>query len=116
MIKLKRAYQKPGPDDGYRILVDGLWPRGLSKEQLKIDSWMKEVAVSSELRNWFGHDPAKWEEFCRKYRDELKNKGNLVEQLISRAKRGNLTIVYGAKNEKQNNAVVLKEFLEEKFS
>lgn len=110
-ILIKRAYEKPAKDDGYRILVDGLWPRGISKEEAGIDLWLKELAPSGELRKWFAHDPAKWDEFRRRYFLELDHIPDAVKRLADMARLGKLTLVYGAKEERFNNAVALKEYL-----
>jgi len=113
MIKIKRAYEPVEDVDGFRILVDRLWPRGISKEKLKLDLWLKDIAPSTELRKWFAHDPDKWQEFQKKYREELKNKKTIlliIKDLEN--KNGTVTLVYGAKDEEHNNAVVLKEKLE----
>jgi uncharacterized protein YeaO (DUF488 family) len=110
-IRLKRAYEQPSPDDGFRVLVDRLWPRGLPKERAAIDHWSKEVAPSNELRRWFGHDPAKWEEFRRRYRAELAARAELVDELRAMARQGRLTLVYAARDEYHNDAVVLREVL-----
>jgi uncharacterized protein YeaO (DUF488 family) len=108
MIQIKRAYREASDNDGFRILIDRLWPRGVSKEKLKIDLWLKEIAPSNELRKSFGHDPQKWEEFQAKYREELKEKKEQVVQIKKiEQKEGNLTLIYAAKDEKHNNAVVL---------
>jgi uncharacterized protein YeaO (DUF488 family) len=113
MFKIKRAYQDPEDEDGYRILVDRLWPRGVSKEKAKFDLWMKEIAPSSELRKWFGHEPEKWEEFKNKYVYELSEKKELIKQLYDLEKvNKTITLIYSAKDEKKNNAVVLLELLE----
>ena len=112
-IRLKRAYEKPGSQDGCRILVDRVWPRGVSKEDAKIDLWLKEIAPSGELRRWFGHDPEKWTEFKKRYAAELKERPEAVDELRRRADQGRLTLVFGARDEKHNNAVALKEFLEQ---
>jgi uncharacterized protein YeaO (DUF488 family) len=112
MIRLKRAYDKPADDDGLRILVERLWPRGLSKKQAAIDLWLRDVAPSTALRQWFGHDPAKWPEFRRRYRAELKEKGDWLRLLQHRAKEGPVTFVYAAHDTEHNSAVVLKEYLE----
>lgn len=112
MIQIKRAYEDSDPQDGYRILVDGLWPRGISKKKLKIDLWLKEIAPSNELRKSFGHDPLKWDEFQAKYRDELKEKNDLlilIKQKEEKYKK--LTLIYAAKDQKHNNAVVLLKIL-----
>jgi uncharacterized protein YeaO (DUF488 family) len=110
MIAIKRAYEKPAQTDGRRVLVDRLWPRGLRKTALKIDAWEKDVAPSPALRKWFGHDPARWTEFRRRYRAELRGKRAALAMLKKSAKR--LTLVYGAKDEAHNHALVLKEALE----
>jgi uncharacterized protein YeaO (DUF488 family) len=113
MIKLKRIYDSttPSPDDGKRVLIDRLWPRGLKKEEVAIDDWLKELSPSNELRKWFGHDPAKWQEFKEKYKQELEGKGEVLEKLINDTKQGTVTFLYSAKDTEHNNAVVLKEFL-----
>jgi uncharacterized protein YeaO (DUF488 family) len=113
MIKLKRAYEKPAMDDGARILVERLWPRGLSKLQAKVDLWLKDVAPSAELRKWFGHDPDKWDEFRRRYQKELRDKVDLITLLKSKAKGGTITLIYAARDEERNGALVLKRFLQE---
>jgi uncharacterized protein YeaO (DUF488 family) len=111
-IKLKRVYEKPGKEDGVRILVDRLWPRGLTKEKAGVDLWLKEVAPSTELRKWFGHDPAKWKEFQKRYRKELENNKEQVAVLKEQVKKRVVTLVYGAKDEEHNEALVLKELLD----
>jgi uncharacterized protein YeaO (DUF488 family) len=115
-VHLKRAYEPPDPSDGYRVLVDRLWPRGERKEALALDEWLKDLAPSDELRRWFGHDPARWDEFRTRYRAELKAPENraALADLAARARAGRLTLVYGAKDEEHNNAVVLREILEGK--
>jgi uncharacterized protein YeaO (DUF488 family) len=110
-VRLKRAYERPSPRDGARILVDRLWPRGLHREGAAIERWMKDVAPSTELRHWFGHDPARWEEFDRRYRAELAGKRSLVDELRGIASRRPLTLVYAARDEAHNQAVVLREVL-----
>ena len=110
-VKIKRVYDKPDKEDGKRILVDRLWPRGLTKEKANIDLWLKEVAPSTELRKWFGHDPNKWGEFQQKYLRELKNNKDKVAVLKEQIKRGLVTLVYAAKDEEHNEALVLKEWL-----
>ncbi|MBV9287529.1 MAG: DUF488 domain-containing protein [Hyphomicrobiales bacterium] len=110
-IHLKRAYKAPSPDDGVRILVDRLWPRGVAKANAAIDRWMKEIAPSDELRHWFGHDPKRWEEFRRRYRAELSRREELVNQLRMIARQGSLTLVYAARDEDHNQAVVLRDVL-----
>jgi uncharacterized protein YeaO (DUF488 family) len=112
MIKLKRAYYGSSPGDGERILVERLWPRGLTRERAKIDLWLKDVAPTPELRKWFGHDPAKWEEFRKRYETELKRKGHLLELLKEKARKGTITFIYAAKDETHNGALALKQFLE----
>lgn len=114
MFKLKRAYEKPAKDDGFRVLVERLWPRGVTKQKAALDEWLKDVAPSPELRKWFGHEPAKWEEFRRRYRDELKQHADQVKELTQRGQKGDVTLVYGAKDQEHNAAVVLKEVLEGK--
>ncbi len=111
-IRLKRVYEAPDEADGTRILVERLWPRGLTKERAAIDLWTKEVAPSTELRRWYGHDPDKWEEFRRRYRADLDAMGELLDEIKRRLKEGPVTFVYAAKDEEHNSAVVLKEFLE----
>jgi uncharacterized protein YeaO (DUF488 family) len=112
VIKIKRVYENSSKDDGERILVDRLWPRGVSKEKAKIDLWVKEIAPSDELRKWFSHDPLKWVEFKKRYESELKRMRVEVQKLASISKKENLTLLYAAKDEEHNNAVVLKEFVE----
>jgi len=110
-IKLKRVYEKSTKEDGKRILVDRLWPRGLTKKKANVDLWLKEIAPSTELRKWFHHDPKKWKEFKKRYRQELESKEELVEVLKKELKNGTVTLVYGAKDEEHNAALVLKELL-----
>ena len=112
MIKLKRAYEKPSGDDGERILVERLWPRGLTKQRARIDLWLKDVAPSAELRRWFGHDPEKWDEFRQRYQNELKHKDDLIELLKRKAKAGTITLIYAARDEEHNGALVLNRFLQ----
>jgi uncharacterized protein YeaO (DUF488 family) len=112
MIKLKRAYEKPARDDGERILVERLWPRGLTKLQAKVDLWLKDVAPSTELRKWFGHDPDRWDEFRRRYQKELRGKEDLIKMLKRKAKAGAITLIYAARDEERNGALVLKKFLQ----
>ena len=112
MIKLKRAYEKPAKDDGERILVERLWPRGVTKDQAKIDLWLKDVAPSAELRKWFGHDPDRWAEFRQRYRKELKQKADLIKLLKRKAREGTITLIYAARDEEHNSAVVLKQLLQ----
>ena len=112
MIRLKRVYEEPSRADGLRVLVDRLWPRGLSKERAAVHIWLREVAPSPELRKWFGHDPAKWKQFQRRYLKELEDKDDLVRQLRQRSREGTITLVYAARDEQHNAAVALKGFLE----
>jgi len=112
MLKLKRIYEEPEKSDGYRVLVDRLWPRGVSKEKAALDLWLKAIAPSTELRQWFGHDPAKWEEFRKRYKEELKNNTEEVSTLEKLIKTNQVTLLYGAKDEEHNEAVVLKEYVE----
>lgn len=110
-IVIKRAYDEAAASDGYRALVDRLWPRGVKKENLKVDEWLKEIGPSTELREWFAHDPAKFSEFKRRYKAELA-KNNLAGELLKRAeKSGTLTLVYSAKDTEHNQAVVLADYL-----
>ena len=111
MIKLKRAYETPSRDDGSRILVERLWPRGLTKERAAVDLWLKDVAPSPELRKWFGHDPARWDEFRRRYAKEVHQHAELLDQLRSLAREGQITLVYSAHDEKHNDAVELRELI-----
>ena len=113
MICIKRVYEEPSEDDGLRILVDRLWPRGLSKAKAKIDRWEKDLAPTTELRRWFGHDPAKWEEFLQRYRAELEGKEEALARLRREANDGTVTLLYAAKDEEHNNAVALKRYIEE---
>lgn len=112
MIKLKRIYDPYHKEDGYRVLVDRLWPRGVSKEEAHLDLWLKEIAPSNELRKWFGHDTNRWIEFKEKYKEELKSKKELISQLKERGKQHkNVTLLYGAKDVDHNEAVVLLQLL-----
>ncbi len=113
MIKIKRVYEDPDPADGKRFLVDRLWPRGKSKESLKMEAWLKAVAPSNDLRHWYEHDPAKWEEFQRRYRAELDSEPEAWQPLLAAAKQGDITLLYASKETKINNAVVLKAYLED---
>lgn len=113
MICIKRVYEEPSEDDGLRILVDRLWPRGLSKAKAKVDRWEKDLAPTTELRRWFGHDPAKWEEFLQRYRAELEGKEEALARLRREANDGTVTLLYAAKDEEHNNAVALKRYIEE---
>lgn len=113
-ILIKRVYEKPNISDGKRVLIDRLWPRGLTKERAKIDLWLKDIAPTTTLRKWFGHDPSRWNEFKKGYHEELKKNNEVVSKLIKILKSGKVTLIYGAKDEKHNDAVVLKEYLEKK--
>ncbi|MEJ2068620.1 MAG: DUF488 domain-containing protein [Deltaproteobacteria bacterium] len=115
MIKTKRIYDEPAQGDGFRILVDRIWPRGLSKDRTRIDHWLKEVAPSDTLRKWFGHDRARWDEFKRRYFEELKDKEETVVSIVNTASQGPVTLLYGAKDEQCNNAVALREFIEQRM-
>jgi len=110
-INIKRVYEKPEKEDGIRILVDRLWPRGLTKEKAAIDLWLNEIAPTTELRKWFGHDPAKWKDFQKRYKQELKKNNEQVLLLKEQLKKGIVTLVYGAKDEEHNEALVLKELI-----
>jgi uncharacterized protein YeaO (DUF488 family) len=111
MIKLKRAYDRVSPTDGARLLVERLWPRGLSAERLKLDGWIREVAPTTELRKWFGHDPAKWRQFRIRYFRELNSQPESWRSILSLARRGTVTLVYSSHDEEHNNAVALREYL-----
>lgn len=111
MIQVKRAYEAPAKSDGARYLVDQLWPRGVKKEELRLEGWLKSAAPSSKLRKWFGHDPAKWDEFQRRYFIELDAKPEALEPLKEAAAKGKVTLVYGARDTEHNNAVALKKHL-----
>jgi len=115
MIQVKRAYEQSSKDDGERFLVERLWPRGVKKENLRVEAWLKDVAPSTELRQWFQHDPAKWEEFRRRYFRELEKHSEAWQALLARARRGRVTLVYSAHDTEHNNAIALKEFLERKI-
>jgi uncharacterized protein YeaO (DUF488 family) len=110
-IQVKRIYESPSLDDGFRILVDRPWPRGIKKEQAKIGLWLKEIAPSDSLRKWFNHEPEKWEEFKRRYFKELEQMRDLVDQLIQHTRKGKVTFLFSAKDETHNNAIALREYL-----
>ena len=110
-IQIKRAYLPPSTEDGVRVLVDRLWPRGLRKSEAAIDRWLKEVAPSTELRRWFGHDPGRWQEFRRRYQAELSSNTALLSELRAMAKKERLTLVYAARDELHNEAVMLRDVL-----
>jgi len=113
LVTIKRVYEKPVKGDGPRILVDGLWPRGFSCSELKIERWMRELAPSAALRKWYGHEPEKWDEFRRKYRRELaaSPRMELVEELVKRARQGRITLVFSARNVERSNAAVLQKMV-----
>jgi uncharacterized protein YeaO (DUF488 family) len=115
-IRLKRAYEKPASGDGLRVLVERLWPRGLTKERAAVDLWMKDVAPSPELRRWYSHDPAKWNEFQERYRAELRQNEDILDQLRARCRGKTVTFVYAARDESRNSALVLKDYLEQRKS
>ena len=114
MIRLKRVYEAPSPEDGCRILVDRLWPRGISKDRADISLWMPEIGPSNALRRWFGHDPSRWEEFCLRYQAELEVEQELVGQIVEKVARVPVTFVYAARDSTYNNAVALKMYIERK--
>ena len=116
MIRVKRVYDRNEPDDGPRFLVDRLWPRGLKKQDLPMEGWLKEVAPSAELRHWFGHDPVRWDEFCRRYNVELEANSEAWLPLLDMAGKQDLTLLYSAHDTEHNNAVALRLFLEKKLN
>jgi len=115
-IDLKRVYDPPATSDGRRILVDRIWPRGITKADLQIDAWLKDLAPSTELRKWFGHDPAKWDEFRKRYAGELEQRSEALEELLEKARAGHVTLVFSAKDTEHNNAVALREHLERRLN
>ncbi len=112
-ISIKRIYEKPAAEDGKRILVERLWPRGLKKEQAKVDEWLKDVAPSADLRKWYSHDPSKWAEFKKRYWAELENKKGIVQRLKEESSESKVTFLFGSKEEKLNSATALKEYIEQ---
>lgn len=110
-VKLKRAYEPSAADDGTRILIDRLWPRGITKKRAAIDQWMKDISPSTELRKWFNHDPARWDEFRRRYTREVHKNSDLLDQLRTLARHGPITLVYSAHDEKHNDAVELRKLI-----
>lgn len=111
MIRIQRIYEPRSKEDGFRVLVDRLWPRGVAREAAAVDLWLKEIAPSAELRTWFGHDSARWPEFIRRYHIELDAQPAVVKQLRDLAAKGTLTLLYAARDEQHNNAVALREYL-----
>lgn len=111
-FQLKRAYDDVESDDGYRVLVDRLWPRGVSKQKLQLDAWLREIAPSDALRKWYDHTPGKFDEFCRRYADELESRQDLVDELVAKERDQTVTLIYSARNREYNNAVALKAYLE----
>ncbi|HOK46186.1 MAG TPA: DUF488 domain-containing protein [Bryobacteraceae bacterium] len=114
MIKLKRVYEEESPGDGVRYLVERLWPRGVKKTSLRIDGWLKDAAPSTELRKWFSHDPAKWQEFRHRYFAELDRATEAWAPILDAARRGTVTLLYSSQDTEHNNAVALKEYIEQK--
>lgn len=114
-VRIRRAYDGPRRGDGFRVLVDRVWPRGVRKEDLELDAWWKELAPSTALRKWFGHDPERWEGFKRRYFRELEQGGEAVDALVERARRGRVTLLFGARDEEHNQAVALREYLERRL-
>ena len=115
MINIKRIYDPPAADDGFRMLVDRLWPRGLTKEKAKVDLWVRDIAPSNELRKWYGHDPEKWPEFKKRYLAEIRDRKELIEQVGEKTRGGTVTFLFSSQEKKLNNAAALKEFFETKF-
>lgn len=113
-LHIKRVYEEPDKEDGERVLIDRLWPRGLTKEKARVDLWLKDIAPSTQLRNWFGHDPVKWAEFKKRYIGEIEKNDHVLMQLEEILKKGKVTLVYGAKDKDHNDAVVLKEYFEKR--
>ena len=112
MLKVKRLYDEKSTQDGMRILVDRVWPHGVKKEDFDYDEWYKELAPSTELRKWFDHDPEKWDDFKKKYFKELKKQDKLLEEIKGKSDGHNVTLIYGAKDEEHNQAIVIKEYIE----
>ncbi|HSJ43813.1 MAG TPA: DUF488 family protein [Euzebyales bacterium] len=112
-IWLRRAYDPATRNDGYRVLVDRIWPRGVSKQDAAIDDWARDLAPSDDLRRWFDHEPQRWDQFQRRYRAELEERRDALDALVDRVKQGRVTLVYGARDQQHNNAVVLRDVLEE---
>ena len=116
MVRLKRAYEPATSSDGARYLVERLWPRGVKKTVLRVDAWLKDVAPSTKLRQWFNHDPKKWQEFQRQYRRELRSNPDALRPILTAAQEGTITLVYSLHDSAHNNAVALKKYLEEKLA
>ena len=114
-IELKRVYDPPAPSDGRRVLVDRVWPRGVAREDLVIDAWLKDLAPSAELRRWFAHDATKWHEFKRRYFDELTARAETIEGLVADASSGRVTLLFATRDREHNNAVALKAYLEQRL-
>ena len=112
MIRVKRVYDPPLPEDGFRVLVERLWPRGMTREMARLDLWLKEIAPSTGLRKWFAHDPAKWEAFAERYEKELSKKHDLVSSLAGRGRTTPITLLFSAHDAQHNSAIVLKKVLE----
>lgn len=110
-VRLKRAYESPAAGDGTRILIDRLWPRGVSKADIALDQWIKDIAPSTELRKWFGHDPARWQDFRRRYAGEVRRNAELLSRLRALAREGPITLVYSARDEMHNDAIVLRDLI-----
>jgi uncharacterized protein YeaO (DUF488 family) len=113
MLKIKRVYDPVSADDGKRILVDRLWPRGIKKEKAHIDEWLKEISPSNELRKWYSHDPAKWAEFKKRYKQEIAGKEGLLKKIKAEARKQTVTLLFSSKELERNNAVALKEMLDQ---
>lgn len=112
MIRVKRVYEPSAPEDGQRFLVDRLWPRGVKREALALDGWLRDAAPSDDLRRWFGHDPTKWEEFQRRYFAELDDETEVWRPILEAARQGDVTLLYGARNTQYNNAIALRAYLQ----
>jgi uncharacterized protein YeaO (DUF488 family) len=116
MIRLKRVYDIPTQEDGFRVLVERLWPRGIKKSEAHLDLWMREIAPSTDLRKWFAHDPAKWEEFPVLYEKELAEKSEMINTLVQKSRESTVTLVYAAQDIRHNSALILKQIIEKKLS
>ncbi len=114
-VRIKRVYAEPAAEDGYRVLIDRLWPRGLTKEKARVDLWLRDLGPSTELRRWFGHDPARWSEFAERYQAELMGKETLLTPLLARARSEVVTLLYAARDTAFNDAVVVKELLDRRL-